>query len=359
MPGSKSSPPPNYSYLDGADMQSGDILLPRLASVDAIVSNSDSISLLDTAISLINQNPPDQLSDHIPNELTDALKKAGDTLSAAKMINIIMSTKFSSNFDLILFLINALPKIEGDTKFADEFLRFLEKFGYIKASEVEFYILWIQIKKELQKLPADDHMTLSNLKKNILEKINDPDTSNVNQAIFNGHYVGHCAIVEKVGGVCWIIESSHTHGRIRSIPYSDWQEERRKSGALIWHGRFSKANGSEICRIAHRYRMLDKKYAIFDSQGMKFDLSTDEAKSHPLDSLNYIYCSELIYTCLKEIKYEGLSSYKPSKELPMITPKDLTLIPGYEWKTLPQSATGEHIPYSKKDQSISISWNIT
>jgi hypothetical protein len=304
----------DYRYLDSEKMQSGDILLPRMASANAIVSNSESISLLETAISFLNKYPID-----LPG------------IQALSSINTILASLGNS--------------------------------GGNSLDEIRFYLLWMQIKNELSKLATDPKMDLLKLKNSIRELLPASNIEDINQAIFNGYYVGHCAIVERTENELWIIESSHTHGRVRSVLYSEWLAERITAGALIWHGRLNNANGEDICRTAHKYRMLEKRYAIFDSAGIKFNISNNQTVSHTPGNHDYIYCSELIYLCLKENNYPSLKYFYPSKEIPMITPKDITDLKDYKdiqtpcLKLLkkiapntPHKSKNDTVPYSHKKE---------
>ena len=175
------------------------------------------------------------------------------------------------------------------------------------------------------------------------------DAEDLAQAIVGKQYVGHCAIVDKPTSRSepWVIESSHTHGGIRSVRYNEWRSAREEINALVWLYRINvladddrdsdaakdARQGQRIRFVdtAHRFRMQGVRYAIFDSAktGAKFSLDGD---FRPAGDPTYLYCSELVLRCASEaLDHLDLKERPDGYEsginplFPMFTPKDIML----------------------------------
>lgn len=150
------------------------------------------------------------------------------------------------------------------------------------------------------------------------------------QAILAKQYVGHCAIVDFPYGSDepWIIEASHTVGRVHTQSYEQWKEERRQANAAIWIYRMDALHENDLAdkfvNAAHQLRMQGICYGIFDSKTDQAKMTLDMTDVSAIGDSPYLYCSELLWVCAQHC---GITFTPPKGDhtFPMFSPKDFTL----------------------------------
>lgn len=144
-------------------------------------------------------------------------------------------------------------------------------------------------------------------------------------AIYAGLYVGHVAMIEKSAGKLWVIESSYRANGLQIQPYDRWRDAREAMGAHVWHGRVlvngkapTKCMAKTMLEVAHRMRMQNRQYAIFD-----WGLNGQRA----LEEDDYVYCSEMVWRCANAIGVDLDARSPLERLLPFLGPRVLTISP--------------------------------
>lgn len=218
----------------------------------------------------------------------------------------------------------------------------LREGGPEESRKVNLVEFWPELMGYLAKVR--DGGSIDDFLRTLVRRLGLAALKDIDKAVIDGQYVGHCAIIDRPDPTqpAWVIESSHTHGGVRSVPYAAWEAERRELKAHVWlYDIDTRTVAAErlpqwrerLVDTAHRYRMQGVRYAIFDGEpatpAASEKLAIAPERAAELGDRRYLYCSELVWVCAHEVLGLDLRGHIPPAESPfrMFTPKDLTQSP--------------------------------